>query len=59
MLYSINWPSFIVWLHLVRGMLGKMCIAIVCQPGCDVMSFGVNTIFLIKAFFQHDQKVMK
>ena len=30
MLYSVNWPSFIVWLHLVLEILGNICIAIVC-----------------------------
>ena len=29
-LYSINWPSFIVWLPLLLEILGNMCIAIVC-----------------------------
>ena len=33
-----------------------MCIAIVCEPGCDVMNFEVNV--LIKPFFLHDQKGM-
>ena len=28
-----------------------MCIAIVCQPGCDVMKFKINFIFLIKPGF--------
>ena len=30
MLYSINWPNFIVWLPLVLEILGNMCIAIDC-----------------------------
>ena len=30
MLYSINWPNFIVWLPLLLEILGNMCIAIVC-----------------------------
>ena len=38
--------------------LGNMCITIVCKPGCDVMNFEVNLIFLIKPFFPYDQKVM-
>ena len=25
-----------------------MCIVIVCQPGCDVINFEINLIFLIK-----------
>ena len=35
-----------------------MCITFACEPGCDVMNFEVNLIFLIKQFFVHDQKVM-
>ena len=58
LLYSINWRSFIVWLSLLREILGNMCIVIVCWPGCDVMNFEVNFIFLFKPFFLHDQKVM-
>ena len=30
--------------------LGNMCIAIVCFPDCDVISFEINVIFLIKPF---------
>ena len=33
-----------------------MCIAIACYPGCDVMNFEINFIFLILPFFLHDQK---
>ena len=58
LLYSINSPSFIVWLPLLREILGNMCIVIVCLPGCDAMKFEVNLIFLIKPFFLHEQKVM-
>ena len=35
-----------------------MSIAIVCYPGCDVMDFEINLIFLIEPFLLHDQKVM-
>ena len=35
-----------------------MCVAIAYKPGCDVMNFEVNLIFLIKSFFLHDQKVV-
>ena len=39
--------------------LGNICIAIVCKPGCDVfINFEVILIFLIKPFFLHDQKVV-
>ena len=30
LLYSIDWPNLIVWLHLLREIIGNMCIAIVC-----------------------------
>ena len=39
-------------------LLGNMCIAIVCKPGCDIMNFEVNHIFPIKWFSLHDQKVL-
>ena len=38
--------------------MGNKCIAIVCKPGCDVINFGVNLIFLIKPFSLYDQKVV-
>ena len=28
-----------------------MCIAIACQPGCDVINFEVNLVFLTKLFY--------
>ena len=34
-----------------------MCIVIVCWTGCDVINFQINSIFLIKLLFLHDQKV--
>ena len=58
LLYSINPSSFIVWLLLLREILGDMCIVIVWKPDCDVMTFEVNLTFLIKPFFLQDQKVM-
>ena len=30
LVYSINWPSFVVWLPLFCEILGNMCIAIAC-----------------------------
>ena len=51
MLYSIDWPNFIVWLPLLLEILGNICIAIVCFPGCDVINFEISLIFLIKPFF--------
>ena len=54
--YFINWPDFIVWLPLIRGMLDNICVLIVCQPGCDVISFEINLIFLIRLFFYMTKK---
>ena len=51
MLFSINWPSVIAWLNLLLEILDNICIAIVSFPGCDVIIFEINLIFL------HDQKV--
>ena len=51
MLYSINWPNFIVCLALLLEILSNMCIAINCFPGCDVINFEINPIFLAKPFF--------
>ena len=48
----------IVWLPLLCEILGNMCIAIVCKPGCDVINSEVNLIFLIKSSFLHDQKAV-
>ena len=47
-----------IWLPLLCEILGNMCIAMVCEPGCDVMNFEVNLTFLIKPFFLHDQRVV-
>ena len=58
LIYSIDWPNFIVWLPLLCEILGNTCLAIASKPGCDVMNFEVNLIFLIKLFFLHDQKVV-
>ena len=43
---------------ILLEILGNVCIAIVFYPGCDVMDFEINYIFLIEPFFLHDQKVM-
>ena len=50
-LYSINSPNFIFWLPLLLEILCNMCITIVCFPGCGVINFENNLIFLIKTFF--------
>ena len=51
LLYSMNWPIFIVWLSLLLEILVTMRIAIVCFSGCDVINIKINLIFLIKLFF--------
>ena len=40
--------SFIVWLPFIREILSNMSIVIICKPGCDVINFKINIIFLIK-----------
>ena len=50
MLYCINWENFIAWLPSLLEILDNMCIKVVCKPGCDVMQFQINLIFLIKPF---------
>ena len=44
--HSINSPNFIAWLPLLLEIFSNMCIAIVCDPGYDVMDFEINLIFL-------------
>ena len=46
MLYSINWPNFI----------GSTSWDIDCFPGCDVINFEINPIFLAKPFFYLSKK---
>ena len=58
MLYSIDGPNFIFWFPLLLEILRSMCVTSVCYPGCDVMDFEVNLIFLIEPFFLDDQKGM-
>ena len=56
MLHSINWPNFIVPLHLLLEIFGNMCVVIVCFPGWDVINFEINLIFLIKTFWYMTKK---
>ena len=58
MFYPINWPNFIAWFSLLLEILSNICVVVACYPGCDVMDFETNFIFLIEPFFLHDQKVM-
>ena len=46
-----------MWMPLIREILINMCVVILCQPGCDVINFELNLIFLIKLFFLHVQKI--
>ena len=55
-LYSINWPNFVVWLYLLVEILGNMCIAPVCYPRCGVINFEIDLIFLMKLFFYLNKK---
>ena len=55
LLHSANWPNFIICLSLLREQLSKMCI-VVYQPGCNVIHFEINLLFLIKPFFLYGQK---
>ena len=56
MLYCMNWPNFIIWLSLRLEIQGNMFIAIVFFPGCDIINFEINLIFLIKPFFYMTRK---
>ena len=55
MICSINWPNLLVWLPLLLEILGNMCIAIVCFPGCYVINFKIN--LANQAVFLRDQKI--
>ena len=46
--YFIKFISQI--LPLLLEILGNMCISIVCYPGCGVIKFDINLIFLIGLF---------
>ena len=56
MLSSINWPRFIVWFCLLLEILRNICNAIICCPGCDVISFEINHSFLINLLFHINKK---
>ena len=59
MLYSINLPNSIVRLPLICEILGNVCIANVCFPGCDIINFEINLIFPIKLFYYMTKKSRK
>ena len=56
MLYSINRPSFIVWLPLLLEILDNIRIVIICCPTWDVIYFEINLSFLIGPFFYITKK---
>ena len=56
MVYSINSLNFTVWLLSVLKILSNVYIAIVFFPGCDVINFEINFVFLIKLFFYMTEK---
>ena len=49
LLYSINWPNFIVSLPLFLEILGNMCIAIIIFPIEDFIHFEINLSFLYQS----------
>ena len=57
MLYSVNWPNFIVWLPLLHNIKGYICIAIVCVLGCDFVNFEIAFICLIKPSKSQDKRL--
>ena len=60
LIYFLANPSVIfTWLIIglrslmvafIREILSNMCIVILCKPGCDIINFKINIIFLIKPF---------
>ena len=54
LLYSINWPTFIVRLSLLLEILGNICVAIISCPICEI-----NLSFLIKPFCYMIKKIRR
>ena len=48
-----DWPNFIALLPLFIEILDNICI---CEPGCDIINFEINLIFLIKPSFYITRK---
>ena len=46
MLYSINWPNFIVWLALILDYVGNMYIFIICFQVYNAIHFDIQAVFL-------------
>ena len=57
LLYSINWPDFIVWLLLLLELLGNICIEIICFLVYLILNFEIIPSFLMKSFFYTTKKV--
>ena len=56
--YYITLPKSIVWLPLLREILGNVCFnCSLIRPGRDIINFEIKFFFLLKPFFVHDQKV--
>ena len=51
MLYSLNWPNFIVWLSLLLEILGNMCITIIC-----FLSFLIKLFYCMTKKSQHPRE---
>ena len=49
-LYSLDRPSFMIWLHLLFEIPGNMFIAIICVPLCDVIYLKFTVAFLSSGF---------
>ena len=56
MLHCFNWLDSILWLPLILKKSGKVCIAIICFPGIDVINSEINLVFLIKLFLYMTKK---
>ena len=54
-MYSINWPNFVAWLHLLLDILDNICILIF-SPLCDILNFENSLSLLIKPFFYITKK---
>ena len=50
LLYSINWPNFVVWLPFPLNLLGNMCILLAIQ---SVTSKGVTLTFTFVTIFSY------
>ena len=59
LLDSITWPKFVLWLLLLREILGKECIVIAYEPSFGIIDFEINLTFLTKPFFLERKKLLK